>query len=78
MAEYYFIVLDEAPIEGSPRSKFDLMRGNPETATGIHIASATSVRKAVNKAPANAPVCRVYLERTDGKTGVVGLRGWDG
>ncbi len=65
----YFIVMDEAPIKGSPVPKYDLMFGDPDEATGTLQASASTIQALVFKVPDGCPVYRVYLRRTDGKEG---------
>ena len=64
----YFIVLDEAPIRKS-RPKYDLMHGDPDTASGFFRASATTMKALLRHVPVGETVYRVYLARTDGKTG---------
>lgn len=70
----YFIVLDEAPVKGSPTPKYDLMQGDPDDATGFHRASGRTIRGLLAKVPAGEPAYRVYLSRTDGKTGSKRIR----
>lgn len=69
MTEDYFVVLDEAPIKGSPTPKYDLMFGNPDDAVGTHQASGKTIKELLRKVPAGCPVFRTYLRRTDGKEG---------
>ena len=47
-----------------------LLVGDTDTACGLPIAYPMKTQKAcVDAAPAGVPVWRVYLKRTDGKTG---------
>ncbi len=68
-ADAYFIVLDQAPIKGSPTSKYDLMHGDYINAIGVEQASAATLKELLSKVPGGEDVYRTYIERTDGRTG---------
>jgi len=70
----YFVVLDLAPVKGSPTPKYDLMYGNPDTATGYLEMSGKTIKSLLRMVPMDEPVYRVYLQRTDGKTGKKQIR----
>lgn len=70
----YFIVLDLAPIKGSPTPTYDLLHGDHEKAIGFKQASAHTIKALLAKVPAGEPVYRTYLARTDGKTGTKLIR----
>ncbi len=65
----YFIVLDEAPIKGSPTPKYDLLFGNPDTVIGCMQATGRTIKELIKKLTKEELCYRVYLNRTDGKTG---------
>lgn len=65
----YYVVLDEAPIKGSPTPLYVLMQGSLEDAIGLSRGSATTIRELVRQVPEDRDVYRVFLQRTDGKTG---------
>jgi hypothetical protein len=76
MTEHYYIVLDEAPIKGHPTPKYDLMFGDIEKTTGYRVrdkfnndASSRTIKTLLYLVPKSEKVYRVYLRRTDGKTG---------
>lgn len=77
MAQYYFIVLDEAPITlhgEQTEPKYDLLLGNPEEASGFVLSSADNVNTLVRRVPKGYPVYRSFLRRTDGREGVEIIR----
>lgn len=69
----YFIVCD---MIGRSRKwrKYHLMKGDPETATGFFEHEADTIKSLLRKVPASETVYRVYLQRTDGKTGMEVIR----
>jgi hypothetical protein len=76
MSGDFFIVLDEAPIKRHPTPVYRLMYGNIKTAVGYSVtnrhnepARATTIKKLLAIVPETKNVYRVYLHRTDGKTG---------
>ena len=78
----YFIVLDEAPVRGSPTPKYDLMFGDIKTAFGIHVRGkynnnvyGRTIKGLLYYVPKGEKVYRVYLHRTDGKNGYKQIRG---
>jgi hypothetical protein len=82
MSDHYFIVLDEAPIKGSPTPKYELMFGNIKTAVGFHVTDrrnndiyGKTMKELLHHVPKGFDVYRVYIHRTDGKTGYKLIRG---
>jgi hypothetical protein len=76
MSDQYFIILDEAPIKRHPTPVYRLMHGNIKTAVGYSVMNrhnepvrATTIKSLLASVPKNESVYRVYLHRTDGKTG---------
>jgi hypothetical protein len=72
----YFIVLDEAPIKKHPTPKYTLHFGNINTAVGVNVrdrhnndAESRTITALLYLVPKTDKVYRVYLWRTDGKTG---------
>lgn len=65
----HFIVLDEAPIKGSPTPKYQLLYGDPSEAVGGDRGYATTISALLRRVPVGEKVWRVFLQRTDGKTG---------
>jgi hypothetical protein len=50
------------------------MQGNIKTAVGFQLAQAHTIKELVRRVPKSETVYRVYLHRTDGKTGLKIIR----
>jgi hypothetical protein len=74
MKDNYYIVLDEAPIKHHSTPLYSLMQGNIKTAVGFQLAQAHTIKELVRRVPKSETVYRVYLHRTDGKTGLKIIR----
>jgi hypothetical protein len=68
MKEHYFIVLDAAP------STYQLCRGTTSDAIGVTLAEGRTIKSLVAQVQPQHDVYRVYLARTDGKTGAKLIR----
>ena len=61
----YYIVLDSAP----PSPVYALMIGDKETAIGTEWKQGKTIKELLRRVPKDTACFRVYLQRTDGKTG---------
>lgn len=70
----YFIILDKAPVKGETLAWYQCYFGNAYAALGTLQCQGRTIRGLLEQIPAGEAVYRVFLKRTDGKTGKKLLR----